>query len=137
LILAPSPCDCAALLTWRAEWHADCAYLIMWHADCIINFVFHFFKGTHGICVYFLKKIVKIRKNSGFFLLRKIFSKILKYIFLENSKIYNLRKISISKNFKIIFENFQIYISNKIKFKLFSKILKYIFFKNLKINFFQ
>jgi len=57
LILAPDTGDYAELLTWRAEWQADCAYLIMWRADCIINFVFHFFKGTHGICAYFLKKL--------------------------------------------------------------------------------
>ena len=70
MILAPDPCDCAELLTWHADcaylimWHADCAYLIMWHADCIINFVFHFFKGTHGIRAYFLKKIVKFKKKN-------------------------------------------------------------------------
>jgi len=39
----------------HAEWHADCAYLIMWHADCIINFVFKFFKDTRGILLIFFK----------------------------------------------------------------------------------
>jgi len=67
LILTPDPCDCAELQTWRAEWHADCAYLIMWRADCIINFVYHFLKGTHGICAYFFKK--KLKNNQDFFLL--------------------------------------------------------------------
>jgi len=50
------------------------------------------------------------------------FFKILKYIFSENSKIYNLRKIYISKFFKIIFGNFKIYIS---KFIFRKKISKY------------
>jgi len=57
----------------------------------------------------FFKKNYK--KIQDFFLLRKIFSKILKYIFFETNKIYNLRKIYISKFLKIIFENFEIYIS--------------------------
>jgi len=58
----------------------------------------------------FFKKFVKIyKKIQEFFLLRKIFSKILKYIFFrkfQNSKI--------TKNifFKIIFKNLEIYISN-------------------------
>jgi len=42
------------------------------------------------------------------------------YVF---SKIYKLRKIYISKNFKIIFENFEIYISN------------FLFRKNIQIIF--
>jgi len=44
LILDHDSYDCAKLM----RWHADCAYMIMWRADCIINFVFIFFKGTHG-----------------------------------------------------------------------------------------
>ena len=57
------------------------------------------------------------------------------YVF---SKIYKLRKIYISKNFKIIFENFEIHISKFLfrkKFKLFSKIWKYISFE-IKTDFF-
>ena len=53
----------------------------------------------------------------------------MKYIFSENSKIYNLQKIYISKFFKIIFENFEIYIS---KF-LFRKKKFQIIFENLEI----
>ena len=48
-----SPYDCAYLLTLYIMWHADCAYMLMRRADCIIFFIFYFFKGTRGICVYF------------------------------------------------------------------------------------
>ena len=87
MILAPNPYDCAELLTWQAEWHVD----------CIINFVFHFFKGTHGICAYFLKKIKKFvkiyKKNSGiFFITKNIFQNFEIYIFSKIPKFINYEK---------------------------------------------
>jgi len=141
LILAPEPCDCAELLTWRAEWHADRAYLIMWHADCIINFVFHFFKK--------IKKFVKVKKKIRIFFITKNnfqnflifwnihFSKIPKFIVYEK---YIFKKILIfhkflkllSKILKYIFQNF--YFKKKVQI-IFENLEIYIFRKRSFLNF--